>query len=264
MTPKRAKVVFAVLMQAAREGRHLTQYDKQQLNIARQVLRQSRKPVMNHKINLREAKQAVARSGHRLKYNAEYGEYVIIGPFFPTGYYSDNLNDILSTLTYEIKRQKAADDKYGFKNPDDTRVLVYEDTRVPVQIGDKVVDFRGSKAVVVAIEPPRHSGSTGRVHIKESKSGPVMTYFPSVYGMKWLDRKVDKVATSHKFRVIKGGKNPKHVLIYGQVNRIIATKTQEHICDAECKRHGHRYYHDFSSKPQMYGLPDGSLLIKSR
>lgn len=57
-------------------------------------------------------------------------------------------------------------------------------------------------------------------------------------------------------------KNPKGVLIYGQVQCIYAKKTQNHICDDECKKHGHRYYHKFSSKPKMYGLPDGTLLIK--
>jgi hypothetical protein len=62
----------------------------------------------------------------------------------------------------------------------------------------------------------------------------------------------------------KGQRNPKQgVLIYGNVQRIYATKTQSHICDADCKAHGHRYYHEFTSKPKMYGLPDGSILIKS-
>lgn len=57
--------------------------------------------------------------------------------------------------------------------------------------------------------------------------------------------------------------NPsKATLIYGQVDCIYATKKQNHICDDECKKHGHRYFHEFSSKPKMYGLPDGTLLIK--
>src|SRR5262245_20781647 len=54
--------------------------------------------------------------------------------------------------------------------------------------------------------------------------------------------------------------NPKRgVLIYGQVQTIYAKKTQPHVCDDDCKAHNHQYYHKFSSKPKMYGLPDGTL-----
>lgn len=58
--------------------------------------------------------------------------------------------------------------------------------------------------------------------------------------------------------------NPKQpgVLIYEHVDTIYATKGPGHLCDAECAKHGHRYFHKFKSRPKMYGLKDGSILIK--
>lgn len=58
--------------------------------------------------------------------------------------------------------------------------------------------------------------------------------------------------------------NPRRgaVMIYGQVEKVFAKKSQKHKCDAACKKTGHRYWHAFKVKPRMYGLPDGSILIK--
>lgn len=57
-------------------------------------------------------------------------------------------------------------------------------------------------------------------------------------------------------------KNPGPRIIYGRVLRVDAQKTQTHICDDECKKFGHRYFHEFGPGAKMYGLPDGSILIK--
>jgi hypothetical protein len=58
--------------------------------------------------------------------------------------------------------------------------------------------------------------------------------------------------------------NPKKlVTIYGRVLKVEAQKIGPHRnCDAECKRCDHKYVHDFKVGAKMYGLPDGSILIK--
>lgn len=58
--------------------------------------------------------------------------------------------------------------------------------------------------------------------------------------------------------------NPGRVVIYGRLLRIEAQKTQPHVCDAGCKRVGHRYFHDFKPGAVIYGLQNGDLLIQNR
>lgn len=52
------------------------------------------------------------------------------------------------------------------------------------------------------------------------------------------------------------------VKIYGRVLTIHAQKTGVHRhCDAECKRVGHKYVHDFKPGVKLMGLPDGACLL---
>ena len=66
--------------------------------------------------------------------------------------------------------------------------LINEKTGKEVQSGDVVHCFRGQAAIVTGWAMPKHSGSTGRVHVKEMSDSPFSgEYYPSVYGLKWVD-----------------------------------------------------------------------------
>lgn len=85
-------------------------------------------------------------------------------------------------------------------------------------------------------------------------------------------RKNPSAVTSIFGKAVKGwtplavgmpGMNPRQKLtkIYDKVLRVEAQKGHGHICDVKCKRAGHRYFHDFTSKPSMYGTPDKRVII---
>ena len=70
--------------------------------------------------------------------------------------------------------------------------LVYSDTGVPVQKGDKHNLARNGEAVemwtVQGIQEPHHSGSTGRVYVVNDKHGCTAEYFPGVIDAEWIER----------------------------------------------------------------------------
>jgi len=66
--------------------------------------------------------------------------------------------------------------------------LIKETTGEEVKTGDVVHCFRGKAAIVTSWAQPDHTGSTGRVHIKEiGERGFTGEYYPSVYGLKWVE-----------------------------------------------------------------------------
>jgi hypothetical protein len=66
--------------------------------------------------------------------------------------------------------------------------LIRESTGIEVKTGEVVHDFRGKAAIITGWAVPAHEGSTGRVHIKEiNDKGFTGEYYPSVYGLKWVE-----------------------------------------------------------------------------
>ena len=66
--------------------------------------------------------------------------------------------------------------------------LINEKTGNEVKTGAVVHCFRGEAAIVTGWAQPRHSGSTGRVYVREmNEQGFTGEYYPSVYGLKWVE-----------------------------------------------------------------------------
>jgi hypothetical protein len=56
-----------------------------------------------------------------------------------------------------------------------------DEHNLPVQVGQKLKDFRGDTCIVTALgTPPHKNGSTGRIVLDG------MEYFPSVVDCKWI------------------------------------------------------------------------------
>lgn len=58
--------------------------------------------------------------------------------------------------------------------------LINDKTGLEVSIGDKAVTFRGEAVTITGFEPPRHSGSTGKVYVTYDEDGRRGGYYPSV------------------------------------------------------------------------------------
>jgi len=66
--------------------------------------------------------------------------------------------------------------------------LINEKTGNEVKTGDVAHDFRGEAAIVTGWASPKSPASTDRVYVREMKEqGFTGEYYPSVYGMKWVE-----------------------------------------------------------------------------
>ena len=116
---------------------------------------------------------------------------------------------------------------------------------------------RGRGRLVV----PRHRGNRRCKHCRQLHSTSEHRFHgPGSFNQTHLFSFNPRMKKRSSFQ-----KNPHAVVvIYGRVLAIEAMKTQKHLCDAECKRFGHRYRHDFKPGAVMYGLDDGSILIRGQ
>jgi hypothetical protein len=58
--------------------------------------------------------------------------------------------------------------------------LVRKSDNTEVKVGDTVTTFRGEIATLTDMQPPKHSGSTGRVYVKFPQYDNPQSYYPSV------------------------------------------------------------------------------------
>lgn len=66
-------------------------------------------------------------------------------------------------------------------------VLVHKTTRKVITRGQLVVDFRGKVWEVVSISAPTHSGSTGRINVKDKEDGGERSFYPGVCDLEWAE-----------------------------------------------------------------------------
>ena len=76
---------------------------------------------------------------------------------------------------------------YGTNWRGEPMVLVHAETGYPVEVDEKVYDFRGDPAYILNGRAPHKAESTGRVSVLVLDEEGYYTpeFFPSVFNLKW-------------------------------------------------------------------------------
>lgn len=239
MNVKEAKEVFASMMQLARK-RQLTPREKSELTAARQTLRRAKRPAANpprKSRGLPTEVYVVEQDGvFAIQYasgSLSWTPKVTQATRFATRSEAEELRDFVSTR--------------GLPHARVTSVRVYT-SRNPRKAGNKIGKRAREFAIKHRINLTRDSHGTysvpGVTRTAQTDSGAI--------NLMRL-----KLKSAPRTNPPKGA-----VKIYGRLLRIEAQKTQRHICDAACKKANHCYFHDFKSGACVYGMPDGTLVIR--
>lgn len=117
--------------------------------------------------------------------------------------------------------------------------------------------WEGYKGRLADFEVP----SQGKIHLKQLPGESREMY--ERRKAEWIRRsQEDRPHT--EFEITEELSNPRGATkIYQKVLKIYASKAgMKHHCDEACKRAGHRYVHSFKKSACIYGLADGSILIR--
>lgn len=155
------------------------------------------------------------------------------------------LVDIRTAMAQRTRRQRPP------KTKAKAWKLIHEPTGKELKAGDVVKDFRGDKHEILPHSheapgglyggyPPRHEGSTGRVGLRDKKSGHELAYYPGVINAKWVqEESLDESwrATADQYAAQYAPDTDHDIQRAGGVVRDMVRKTHPDANPAEVQAH---------------------------
>lgn len=213
------------------------------------------------------------------KYGARLYKVMVPGvgtQFFQTMKEAERFADNASAFLKESRRIARLEEKHTYGgNPSDKIQYVTPATAkrlagpmyFKLRSGFLAVGTSGGRSFRLGYKAPQ--GYYIEWDIATADEGPAETFERPVTRVRRLQGETDEEigARVKELESITGApvelENPRHRKIYQRIHKIYASKAgMPHKCDDECRRHGHQYVHAFKESACIYGLPDGSLLVK--